>query len=89
MEETILVVTHAMQKIALCKTILGAFNIKYIFRGPVMGQVLTDQMVDIAEPSPVEMTEAQHVNGKLVGTVSLHGILCPERRMLIALQIKR
>ena len=46
-------------------------------------------MAGIAEPSPVEMTEAQHVDRKLIGTVSLHGILCPERRMLIALQIKR
>jgi len=46
-------------------------------------------MANTAEPSPVEMTEAQHVDGKLVGTVSLYGILCPKRRMLIALQIKR
>ena len=79
---------HAMQKIAPYGTILGAFNIKYIFCAPVIGQVLTDQMADIAELSPIEMTEAQHVDGKLVGTVSLHGILCPEQRMLIALQIK-
>ena len=82
-------VTHAMQKIAPYGTILGAFSIKYISRASVMGQVLTDQMTDIAEPSPVEMTEAQYVDEKLVGTVSLHGILCQERRMLIALQIKR
>ena len=54
-----------------------------------MGQVLTDQMANIAEPSPIEITEAQHVDEKLVGTVSLHGILCPEWGMLIALQIKR
>ena len=58
MEETILAVAHAMQKIALCGTILGAFNIKYISRAPVMRQVLTDQMGDIVEPLPVEMTEA-------------------------------
>ena len=55
----------------------------------LMRQVLTDSMADIAEPSPVGMTEAQHVDGKSVGMFSLHGILCPERRMLIALQIKR
>ena len=78
-------VAHAMQKITPYRTILGAFNIKYIFRAPIMGQVLTDQMADVAEPSIVEMTEAQHVDGKLVGTVSLHGILCLEQHMLIAL----
>ena len=55
----------------------------------LMRQVLKDQMADVAEPSPVKMTEAQHVDGKSVGTILLHGILCPERRMLIALQIKR
>ena len=51
-------VTYAMQKIAPYGTILGAFNIKYISRAPVMRQVLTDQMGDIAEPLPIEMTEA-------------------------------
>ena len=53
-----MVVTHAMQKIAPYGTIMGAFSIKYISRAPVMGQVLTDQIADIAEPSPIEMTEA-------------------------------
>ena len=80
---------HAIQKIAPYGTILGALNIKYISCAPVMRQVLTNQMADTAKPSPVEMIEAQHVEGKLVGTVSLHGILCPEWHMLIALQIKR
>ena len=51
-------VVHAMWKIAPYGTILGAFNIKYISRAPVMRRVLTDQMGDIIEPSLVEMTEA-------------------------------
>ena len=51
-------VAYAMQKIAPYRTILGVFNIKYIFRAPIIGQVLTDQIADIAEPSPIEMTEA-------------------------------
>ena len=57
-EETILAMVHAMHKIALYGTILGAFNIKYISRAPIMGQVLMDLVADIAKPPPVEMTEA-------------------------------
>ena len=81
-------VAHAMQRIAPCGTILGAFNIKYISRAFVKGQVLTDLVVEIAELSSNEMTEAQHMDGKLVDTVSLHGIFCLEWYMLMALQIK-
>ena len=81
-------VAHAMQNIAPYETILEAFNIKYISRAPVMGQVLSDLVVDSTEPSPVEMTEAQHIGGKLVDTASLHTILYPEWYMLMALQIK-
>ena len=79
---------HATQRIASYGTILGAFNIKYISRAPVKGQVLTDLVAEIVESSPVEMTEAQHIDGKLVDTVLLHGILCPELYMLLALQIE-
>ena len=53
-----------------------------------MGQVLTDLVVEIAELSPIEMTEAQHIGGKLVDTTSLRVILYPEWYMLMALQIK-
>ena len=83
-----MVVAHTMQKIAPYGTILGAFNIKYISCAPVMGQVLTDLVADIAKPSPVEMTEAQHIGGKLVDMALLHAILYPEWYMLMALQIK-
>ena len=79
---------HAMQRIASYETILGAFNIKYTSRASIKGQFLSNLATETAEPLPDEMTEAQHVNGKLVGTVSLHGILCPEWCVLIALQIK-
>ena len=81
-------VAHATQRIASYRTILGAFNIKYVSRASVKGQVLTDLAAETTEPLPGELTEAQHVDGKLVGTVSLHGILCLEWCMLIALQIK-
>ena len=81
-EETILAVAHATRRITPCGPILGAFNIKYISRASVKGQVLTDLVAEITEPSSDEMTEAQHINGKLVDTVSLRGILCPEWYML-------
>ena len=67
---------------------MGAFNIKYISRAFVKGQVLTNLVVEIVEPSSDEMTEAQHMDGKSVGTVLLRRILCPEWYMLMALQIK-
>ena len=75
-------VAHATQRIALCETILGAFNIKYISCASVKGQVLTDLVAEITEPSSDEMTEAQHIDGKLVDTVSLRWILYPEWYML-------
>ena len=81
-------VVHAMRRISPCGTILGAFNVKYISRASVKGQVFTDLVAEIAEPSLDEMIEAQHMDGKLVDTVSLRGILCPEWYMLMALQIK-
>ena len=87
-EETILAVTHTTWRIAPYETILGAFNIKYISHASVKGQVLTDLVAETAEPSLDEMTETQHIDGKLVNTVSLRGILCPEWYMLMALQSK-
>ena len=81
-------VAHATQRIAPCETILGAFNIKYISRASVKDQVLTDLVAEITEPSSDEMTKAQHIEGKLVDTVSLCWILYPEWYMLMALQIK-
>ena len=53
-----------------------------------MGQVFTDLVTDITEPLPIEMTEAQHIGGKLVDTALLHAILYLEWYMLMALQIK-
>ena len=53
---------HAMQRIALYETILGAFNIKYTSRASIKGQFLSNLAVETAEPLTDEMTEAQHVN---------------------------
>ena len=81
-------VAYATRRIAPCRIILGAFNIKYIPRASTKGQVLMNLVAKIAEPSSDEMTEAQHMDGKSVGTVLLRRILCPEWYMLMALQIK-
>ena len=59
-EETILAMAHATQRIASYGTILGAFNIKYISHASVKGQVLTDLTVETAKPLLDEMTKAQH-----------------------------
>ena len=87
-EEILLAVAHATWRIASWGTILGAFNIKYISRTSVKGQDLIDLVAKIAEPLSDEMTKAQQMGGKSVGTVSLHRTFHPEGYMLMALQIK-
>ena len=44
--------------------ILGVFDIKYMPRTFVKGQVLADLMDEFAEPPLEEVTEAQHMDGK-------------------------
>ena len=64
---------------------MGTFNIKYIPHTAVRGQVLADLVVEIAESLANEMTEAQHMNEKSVGMVSLYRTLCPNGYMLMVL----
>ena len=50
--------------------ILGAFNIKYMPRTSIKGQVLVDLVAKFAE-SPIEIVaEQRNVDGKLVGVIS-------------------
>ena len=57
--------------IARWGTILGAFDIKYMPRTSIKGQVLADLVAEFAE-SPLEEEEGkQDIDGKLVGVVSL------------------
>ena len=51
--------------------ILGAFDIKYMPRTSIKGQVLADLVVEFAEPSFEENGERLGMNGKSVGIVSL------------------
>ena len=57
-------------KIAKWGTILGAFDIKYMPRTSIKGQVLTDLVAKFAE-SPLEVeVERQNMDGKSVGMIS-------------------
>ena len=58
-------------RIALWNTILGVFDIKYMPRTSIKGQVLADLMAEFAE-SPIERVIEQHdVEGKSVSVISV------------------
>ena len=57
-------------RIALWNTILGAFDIKYMPRTSIKGQVLADLVAEFAE-LPIEiLTKQRGVEGKSVGVIS-------------------
>ena len=57
-------------RIALWNTILGVFDIKYMPRNSVKGQVLADLVAEFAEP-PVEiLTEQRSMEGKSIDVIS-------------------
>ena len=58
-------------RIAKWGTILGAFDIKYMFHTSVKCQVLTDLVAEFVEPPLEEVVATQSMDGKLVGTISL------------------
>ena len=61
-------------RVAKWGTILGAFNIKYMPRTSIKGQVLADLVVEFAEsPEEVEMGD-ESVEGRLVGVASIQGL---------------
>ena len=51
-------------RIAKWGTVLGTFDIKYMPRTSVKGQVLADLVAKFAEPSLEEVTKAQYMDGK-------------------------
>ena len=51
-------------------TLLGAFDIKYMPRTSVKGQVLADLVAEFTEPSVETVTEEENMDGKSVGTIS-------------------
>jgi len=53
-------------RIAKWGTVLGSFDIKYMPRTSVKGQVLADLVAEFAEPSLKEVAETKHIDGKSV-----------------------
>ena len=51
-------------------TLLGSFDIKYMPRTSVKGQVLADLVAEFAEPSVEAVAEEENMDGKSVGTIS-------------------
>ena len=62
-------------RIAKWGTILGAFDIKYMPRTSVKGQVLADLVAEFTEPPMEELKPAENMDEKLVGIISQHGLL--------------
>ena len=56
--------------IAKWGTILRAFNIKYMPRTSVKGQVLADLVAEFTEPELDELLTDRNMDEKLVGTIS-------------------
>nr|XP_023886039.1 uncharacterized protein LOC111998168 [Quercus suber] len=62
-------------KIAKWGTILGAFDIKYMPRTSIKGQVLADLVAEFAEPPLEEVASTQNMDGKSVGMITPQGPL--------------
>ena len=54
-------------------TLLGAFDIKYMPRTSVKGQVLADLVVEFAEPAVEAVAEEENIYGKSVGIIYVQG----------------
>ena len=63
-----------MGRIAKWGTILGAFDIKYMPRTSVKGQVLADLVAEFTEPEVDELLANRNKDEKLVDTISQY---CP------------
>ena len=62
-----------MGRIAKWSTVLRAFDIKYMPRSSVKGQVLADLIAEFAEPPMKILAEEQNMDEKSVGTISVQG----------------
>ena len=65
-------------RIAKWGTILGAFDIKYMPRISIKGQVLADLVAEFTEPPIEELESAENMDEKLVGTISQYCLLAWE-----------
>ena len=57
-------------RVAKWGTILGAFDIKYMLRTSIKGQVLANLVVEFTEPPIEELESTKNMDGKLVGMIS-------------------
>ena len=62
------------RRVAKWGTLLGAFDIRYMPRTSIKGQVLTDLVVEFTEPLVEKLKPEENMNGKLVGTISQHSL---------------
>ena len=51
-------------------TLLGAFDIKYMPRTSIKGQVLADLIAEFAEPPVEAIAKVENMDGKSVSTIS-------------------
>ena len=63
--------TDFTKRVAIWGTILGAFDIKYMSRTSIKGQVLVDLVAEFVESLLEEKIKKQDMDGKSVGMVSL------------------
>ena len=64
------------RRIAVWNTILGAFDIKYMPRTSIKGQILTDLVAEFVEPLVEVAARETSMDGKLVEAVSMPGPPC-------------
>ena len=62
-------------RIAMWSVLLGAFDIKYMPRSSIKGQILADLVAEFAELFVETITEKKDMDEKLVGTISVGGTL--------------
>ena len=53
--------------------LLGVFDIKYMPRTSIKGQVLADLIIEFVEPPIEAIGNEENMDGKLVGTISAQG----------------
>ena len=63
-------------RIAKWGIVLGAFDIKYMPRTSVKGQVLADLVAEFTEPPLEEISTTHNMDGKSIGTISLQEPSC-------------
>ena len=72
--KTILRSADYTRRVAKWGTILGAFDIKYMPRTSIKGQVLADLVVEFTEPLVEELKPVENMDEKLVGMISQQGL---------------